>query len=130
MNPPMMIPASTRIYIAPYHAAKDDSTGSPCGSAIKIFKKTVARGDWPLDYGDDPSFYAMRKFGGQLSWGVCRQDVRNHLRTGDVVVFFSYLKEDTGDSEYRLCALATVVQKVLQSFNKTGETKARRLGAL
>lgn len=57
----------------------------------------------------------MRKFGGQLSWGVCRQDVRNRLSTGDVVVFFSYLKfEDTGDSEYRLCALATVERSVSQ----------------
>lgn len=111
----MLIPTSIRIYIAPYHAAKDDSTGSPCGSTIETFKKTVAKGDWPLDYGDDPSFYAMRKFGGQLSWGVCRQDVRNPIRTGDIVVFFSYLKfEDTGDSEYKLCALATVKEKVSQ----------------
>src|SRR5467141_3677505 len=115
-NPPMITPASTRIYIAPYHAAKDDSVDSPCGSTIKAFKKIVARGDWPLDYGDDPSFYAMRQFGGQLSWGICRQDVRNRLRTGDVVVFFSYLKFDgAGDSEYRLCALATVEKTVSQT---------------
>ncbi|MBZ5694715.1 MAG: hypothetical protein LAN36_05075 [Acidobacteriia bacterium] len=71
--------------------------------------------DWPYDNGDDPSFYAMRKFRGQLSWGICRQDVRNRLRPGDIVVFFSFRKfKETGDSEYRLCALATVDRKVSQ----------------
>jgi hypothetical protein len=44
--------------------------------------------DWPYDIGDDPSFYAMRKSGGQLSWGICRQDVRNSLCPGDIVAFF------------------------------------------
>lgn len=53
--------------------------------------------------------------GGPLTWGVCRQDARNQLNESDVVVFFSYLKfEDTGDSEYRLCALATVQRKASQ----------------
>jgi hypothetical protein len=75
----------------------------------------VSRQDWPYDGGDDPSFYAARKFGGQLSWGVCRQDVRNNLRPNDIVVFFSFKKfEDTGDSEYSLCAVATVERKVSQ----------------
>ena len=111
----MLIPASSRIYIAPYHAAKGDLTSSPCGSSVAVFKKIVARGDWPLDYGDDPSFYAMKEFEGPLSWGVCRQDVRNRLRSGDMLVFFSYLKcADNGSSEYRLCALATVEISVSQ----------------
>lgn len=71
--------------------------------------------DWPYDSGDDPSLYAARKFGGQPSWGICRQDVRNRLRRGDLVVFFSFRKfKETGDSEYRLCALATVDRKVSQ----------------
>ena len=88
---------------------------SPCGSTIAAFKKAVKRQDWPYDSGDDPSFYAARKFGGQVSWGICRQDVRNRLRRGDIVVFFSFRKfKDTGDSEYRLCALATVDRKVSQ----------------
>jgi len=70
---------------------------------------------WPYDGGDDPSFYAMKTFGGQLSWGVCRQDVRNRLSPGDIVVFFSFRKfDETGDSEYSLCALATVERKVRQ----------------
>jgi hypothetical protein len=57
----------------------------------------------------------MREYGGQLSWGVCRQDVRNKLDSGDIVVFFSYRKfKETGDYEYRLCALASVDRTVSQ----------------
>lgn len=106
---------TTRIYFAPFHAASDDSSISPCGSTTVAFKKAVNLQDWPYDVGDDPSFYAARKFGGQLSWGICRQDVRNRLRPGDIVVFFSFRRfKETGDSEYRLCALATVDRKVSQ----------------
>ena len=109
----MMIPARTRVYIAPYHATQGTSPGSPCGSAVAAFKKIVALGDWPFDYGDDPSFYAMKKFKSPLTWGVCRPDVRNGLSEGDIVVFFSYLKfKETGDSQYRLSAVATVERTV------------------
>lgn len=88
---------------------------SPCGSTIAAFKRALKRQDWSYDSGDDPSFYAARKFGGQLSWGICRQDVRNRLGRGDIVVFFSFRKfKETGDSEYRLCALVTVDRKVRQ----------------
>lgn len=108
--------AVTRVYVAPFHATASDSSNSPCGSIIAAFKKAVKLQGWPYDNGDDPSFYAMRKFGGQLSWGICRQDVRNRLRPGDIVVFFSFRKfEGTGDSEYRLCAFARVERKVRQT---------------
>ena len=40
------------------------------------------------DWGDDPAFYAAEKFGGNVTWGVCRHDVRKKLDKGDVVVFF------------------------------------------
>ena len=94
----------------------DKPSTSPCGSKIADFKKAVKLQDWPYDNGDDPSFYASREFGGQLSWGVCRQDVRNNLRRGDIVVFFSFRRfKETGDSEYRLCAVATVGKKVSQT---------------
>jgi len=105
----------TRVYFAPFHATSDGSPMSPCGSTIAAFKKAVKLQDWPYDNGDDPSFYAARKSGGQLSWGICRQDVRNRLRPGDIVVFFSFRKfKATGDSEYRLCGVATVDRRVSQ----------------
>jgi hypothetical protein len=99
---------NTRIYFAPFHAISGPSSSAPCGSTIAHFKKSVKVQDWPYDNGDDPSFYAARKFGSQVSWGICRQDVRNRLRPGDIVVFFSFHKfDETGDSEYRMCALGT-----------------------
>ena len=105
-----------KVYFAPFHATSDESSVSACGTTIATFRKAVELQDWPYDNGDDPSFYAARKFGGQLSWGICRQDVRKGLRAGDIVVFFSFRKfDETGDSEYRLCALATVDRKVSQS---------------
>jgi hypothetical protein len=108
--------ASTRIYFAPFHATSGGSSKSPCGSTIATFKVAVSRQEWPYDNGDDPSFYATRTSGGQLTWGVCRQDVRNHLRPEDMVVFFSFRRfEETGDSEYRLCAVATVEDRVRQT---------------
>jgi hypothetical protein len=106
----------TRIFFAPFHAASSNPSASACGSAIGAFHSAVNRHGWPYDHGDDPAFYAARKFENQLSWGVCRQDVRNQLSSDDIVVFFSFCKlEDTGESEYRLCALATVKHKVRQT---------------
>jgi hypothetical protein len=43
------------------------------------------------DWGDDPSFFAAHHLLGDVrkaSWGVCRRDVRNVVRTGDLIVFF------------------------------------------
>jgi len=89
----------TRIYIAPFHAAVE-----------------LGENGWPYDNGDDPSFRAAREKRGPLTWGVCRQDVRNALRAGDVVAFFSFRKQShTGASAYRFCCVATVEQKISQA---------------
>src|ERR1700733_1304206 len=104
-----------RIYVAPFHAMHYKSSRSPCGSTIAAFQKALNQQAWPYDNGDDPSFYAKRRFGGRLTWGICRQDVRNQLSPNDIVVFFSFRRvEETGDSEYRLCAVATVERTVSQ----------------
>ncbi len=95
---------STRIYVVPFHAAPVSTTA------------TFAADEWPYDNGDDPSFRAMRKFGRQLTWGVCRQDVRNEISEGDVAVFFSFRKcGKYGEAEYRFCCVATVQRKVSQA---------------
>ena len=39
------------------------------------------------DWGDDPAFFAAEKFDGNVTWGVCRHDVRGKLDKEDVVVF-------------------------------------------
>lgn len=72
---------------------------------------------WPFDMGDDPSFFGARTVGASLTWGVCRQQARNRIRLGDIVVFFSVRgdPEDKAPFEYRLCAVATVGQKASQA---------------
>lgn len=88
--------AKNRIYIAPF--------------------RSRITGQFPYDMGDDPSFQSMRQEKGQLTWGVCRADVRNSIRVGDIVVFFSFsAPEQVEPIEYRLCAVATVERKVSQA---------------
>ena len=40
------------------------------------------------DWGDDPSFFAEARFGGSVTWGACRSNVRKMLNPEDVVIFF------------------------------------------
>ena len=96
----------TRIYIAPFHSRSLD---------LEKTAVILGRDTWPYDYGDDPSFYTMRRLGGRLSWGVCRPDVRNAIQEGDITVFFSYAKCKDGKSEYRFCCIATVDCKISQA---------------
>lgn len=95
----------TRVYIAPFHSS----------SVISEILKDVEY-NWPYDNGDDPSFYSMRSLGGPLTWGVCRPDIRNIIKKGDIVVFFSFQKDNRNkETEYRFCCVATVEDKISQA---------------
>jgi hypothetical protein len=73
------------------------------------FRSALHANEWPLDVGDDPSFFSAQRLGGSVTWGICRQDVRNHLQTGDAVVFFAVKFDRTRQTaEYRLSAALTV----------------------
>jgi hypothetical protein len=63
-----------------------------------------------VDNGDDPSFYQARH-GNPLTWGVCRQNVRNAVQNDDIVVFISFTKV-SNRIVYRLCSVATVAAKM------------------
>ena len=52
------------------------------------FKKNKSGIGRFYDWGDDPAFFASEQCGGNVTWGVCRHDVRGKLKEGDVVVFF------------------------------------------
>jgi hypothetical protein len=75
---------------------------------------------WPEDIGDDPSFVASRNLarrGGVLTWGVCRQDVRNRLCVGDLVIFFATDRPIDRRPEavrYTFVGFATVARKISQ----------------
>lgn len=73
-------------------------------------EEAIRDGLWPYDNGDDPSFYVARE-GGPLTWGVCRQEVRNSIPIGSIAVFFSFTEMTSRDVLYRLCAVTTVIDK-------------------
>jgi hypothetical protein len=99
----------TSIYFACFHSDKPKRL-SGSGSFLTV-ETAISRGEWPYDNGDDPSFYVARQ-GGPLTWGVCRQDLRNSITKGSVVVFFSFTTLATGEILYRLCAVATVEDRL------------------
>ncbi len=102
----------TTIYLVCFHSEKPKpkSLDRTKGQFRKV-EDAIDKNEWPYDNGDDPSFYVARK-GGRLTWGVCRQDLRNPIERGDIVVFFSYTSLSDNDILYRLCAVATVDDKV------------------
>jgi hypothetical protein len=110
----LTVPKSVRIYLSPFHSTPSPVSGRPCGSTYAPLNEAINRGIWPFDNGDDPSFFSCRHFGENLTWGVCRQNVRNAIEPGDVVVFFSFTKHGLR-TEYKLCAIATVEEKVRQT---------------
>ncbi len=103
---------TTDIYLAVFRSLHRASRVG-CGGS----EDGLDTASWPYDGGDDPSFYCARTVGANLTWGVCRQQVRNRISPGDVVVFFSVRgnREDRAPFRYRLCAVATVERKVSQT---------------
>src|SRR5580704_9951883 len=99
----------SKIYLSPYTSRLlPDEEVSGCAKSFAPLHAALRKREWPYDYGDDPSFFCRRYLQGALTWGVCRADVRNQVKSGDVVVFFSFTKIEEHDVEYRLSAIATV----------------------
>jgi len=106
----------TTIYLAPFHSSFRGYGKRDCRAAYKPLSDALERGDWPYDMGDDPAFFSRRRFRGKLTWGICRQEVRNKICPGDIAVFFSFRRRRSGEpTEYNLCAVATVERKVSQA---------------
>ena len=96
----------TVVYISRLPATRD--SGEFKGLA-KEFRKRFPGGSWPYDIGDDPAFFSAQALRGPVTWGVCRQDVRNQLVVGDVVAFFAMTNDlDRFSREYRFVAALTV----------------------
>lgn len=75
---------------------------------------------WPYDLGDDPSFEAASQHaidGGVLSWGICRRNLRNPVKPGDVVIFFAadrFADRRPEPVRYAFVGFATVDRKISQ----------------
>jgi hypothetical protein len=108
----MSRPKMTTIYFACFHSEIARNLRGSTGQYLAVETAILDR-EWPYDNGDDPSFYVARR-GGPLTWGVCRQDLRNAIRKDCLVVFFSFTRDLVVDGRtmYRLCAVATVADKV------------------
>ena len=100
----------TSIYLVPYHSQPKLHLKESSGQ-FSVVEEAIAAREWPYDNGDDPSFYVARR-NGPLTWGVCRQDVRNSIEAGSIVVFFSFTAFNQGTVQYRLSAVATVERKL------------------
>jgi hypothetical protein len=97
------------IYFAPYHSEPGRHLAGSRGR-FRVIEEAILNSEWPYDNGDDPSFYAYRH-GGRLTWGVCRQKVRNAIPEGSIVVFIAFTQ--TGDTVlYRMSAVATVEKRL------------------
>jgi hypothetical protein len=73
---------------------------------------------WFYDKGDDPSFYCSEVKKTNLSWGVCRPNIRNKIQPEDVVVFFCF---NSTTNIYYLAGLASVSEKIKQTQIWTDE---------
>jgi hypothetical protein len=105
--------SNANVYLAPFHSSFKGYGVEDCRSTYKPLTEALDRNEWPYDTGDDPSFFSARYFGGQVTWGICRQQVRNAIQPCDVVVFFSFRHgEADWPVEYSLCAVATVQTKI------------------
>jgi hypothetical protein len=101
----------TSIYLVCFHSEKPKHL--ECAKRqFRTVETAIQTDEWPYDNGDDPSFYVARKKGGRLTWGICRQDLRNAIHEGSIVVFFSFSSLEDDKVLYRLCAVATVEGKV------------------
>ncbi len=104
------------IYLSPFHSSYKGYGARVCSAAYKPLSDALGRGEWPYDVGDDPAFFSRQYFGGNLTWGICRQQIRNKLQPGDIVVFFAFRKRGKDEpTEYSFCSIATIKQKVTQS---------------
>lgn len=101
----------TRIVHAVYISdTPDGNLDFPTSALAKEFRTELAAACWPYDVGDDPSFFSSSKISGPVTWGVCRQDVRNQLQVGDGVMFFAlHYDRERGIANYYFVAVFRVV---------------------
>lgn len=104
------------VYLAVFRSSHGGYADQSCSKPYHSLSQALKRGEWPYDIGDDPSFFSKVQYGANLTWGVCRPQVRNRIQPGDIVVYFSVRqKKKDLPFEYQLCAVVTVQEKVRQT---------------
>jgi hypothetical protein len=112
------------VYIVTYDTAREqngelisyfeDIRQTPLSPTTKLIEQ-----NWTVDLGDDPSFLAYliyKKQGGQLSWGICRPDIRRNINPNieNTVVFIAHSSDNDRRHQYRLAAICSVEAVVSQ----------------
>jgi hypothetical protein len=102
------------VYIASYEAARR-------ASPHRAYQQAIQKQRWPYGHGDDPSFFCHHVHGTPLTWGVTRSDIRKRIQVGDVALFLSFSKLESGAIEYRFCAAARVEANIRRTdiFRRT-----------
>jgi hypothetical protein len=98
-------------YLSPKMRRRSENQNE-CASA---FYAAVRDGDFPYDIGDDPAFFSASYYGGPVTWGVCRPDVRSAISPGDWVIFFAAAEPEAyepGARNYRFVAALQVQLKM------------------
>lgn len=106
------MPTSCAVFTATYLVnrgiPKPDAIG-PVAQAFFAAREKTGDKAFPFDGADDPSFFCAQHLERPVTWGVCRTDVRNQVKPGDWVAFFSGERADgSNDFEYRFVAALKV----------------------
>jgi hypothetical protein len=100
------------LYVAVYQARPPEVCHD--SEIAAAFYEETGRSAFPYDVGDDPAFFSAKYHNGPITWGVCRTDVRCHVRKYDGVVFFAEQKDihDARMTRYRFAAALRVADKM------------------
>ena len=90
---------------------------APKRANLDLFLDSYSSNSSYYDWGDDPSFFSALNTQGSVShaaWGVCRPNVRSHLRKDDVVIFFCAKQPQRRDVnyEYFFIGYGTVLETI------------------
>lgn len=110
-----MTESAPQLFIATYLANRSlaaPEAPSPVARAFITARAAGGADAFPYDGADDPSFFCSKHLNNRLTWGVCRTDVRNTIRPGDWIAFFSGERIGSDDVDYRFVALQKVEGKV------------------
>lgn len=91
----------------------------PAGNCVSSFNEFYEKRPWYCDLGDDPSFYCADKYNSNVTWGVCRHNVREVIDIGDEIHFVAcdksgYAVKDNGLWDYYYVGYGVVGDKISQ----------------
>jgi hypothetical protein len=115
----------SNLYIVVYTAPRLNKVKRLYSSNVNItgFVNCIQNhNNWHYDIGDDPSFYCSNNHHTNLTWGICRPDIRNNISSNDVVLYFCFCAEC---NSYFLTGLATVDALISQSDIWTNKNYAQ-----